>query len=146
MKLQGKHFIANNFHLGLLLLLMLGLVQCKPSVISTPNYVYTDMNNNRFFISSETLTYAPISAKESSSGTYDGGEKATVSLAKEHFKKISQMSDSLLAAGPFIEKRAMLTSILSKKQNDTTERRILARSKKRTEFEHLLRSFLSENQ
>ena len=54
-------------------------------------YSYIDGNNNAYLISQDSLTYDPITPRESSSGTYSGGEPKQVALTVSQFQKIEAL-------------------------------------------------------
>jgi len=135
MKFSAKRHLI----IGLLLLATAGtLIQCNMPLANTSIY-YTDQNNNTFSISANSLEYNPILAEESSSGTYDGGEPATVSLSKEQFEAIRNGAVTLLEdTSKHSEKRQMMTAVLQLKTTDSSTRKILVKSSERAAFEALL--------
>lgn len=125
-----------NILLGLLLIMV---IACKTSEIV--NITYTDQNNNRYFISEQTLRYDPIKELESSSGTYSGGDPVSVNITSEQLRKLREMAQKLVASSEGkTTKREMLTSVLALKTGDSLKSVILKKSEARAAFEKLLLS------
>ena len=99
---------------------------------------YTDQNNNRYRITETSFDYTPITDKESSSGTYNGGVPVSKKGSIEAFEELHQLALDIIATAPKETKREMLTTILSITSNGETDRRILRKSEKRTLFESKL--------
>lgn len=99
---------------------------------------YTDQNNNRFHITETTFAYFPITEKESSSGTYNGGEPVSGPITLEKFASLLKAAETLLKENSLVTTRRMLTARLSIKRGTTTEAAILKKSSERTAFELLL--------
>ncbi len=99
---------------------------------------YTDQNNNRYRITETSFDYTPITDKESSSGTYNGGVPVSKKGSIEVFEELHQLALDIIATAPKETKREMLTTILSITSNGETDRRILRKSEKRTLFESKL--------
>ncbi len=125
-----------------LLLICASLIQCKTGKDLNISYTYTDQNNNVISISSERITYNPIAAEESSSGTYSGGDPKSVKISEENFQIISRKAEELFDGAPKNVRREMLTSVLSKRVNEQSTRVILSKSALRNDFEKLLLEFL----
>jgi hypothetical protein len=51
-------------------------------------YSYIDGSGNAYYITKELIQYDPITAKNSSSGFYDGGKAAKIVLSSEQFETI----------------------------------------------------------
>ncbi|QNJ98085.1 hypothetical protein [Constantimarinum furrinae] len=104
-------------------------------------YTYTDQNNNVFDISPKEIRYVPITPVESSSGTYSGGEKVTVSITEEDFKEISELATELFQnTEVHTSKRTMGTSVLYATTENGSKRVTLLRSKQRGDLERVLNS------
>lgn len=99
---------------------------------------YTDQNNNRYLITETTFNYIPITEKESSSGTYQGGESVSKTITTEKFKGILKLAEEIVTSFPKDVKREMMTSILSVSHNGAMESVTLRKSDKRSELESLL--------
>ena len=99
---------------------------------------YTDQNNNRYRITETSFDYTPITDKESSSGTYNGGVPVSKKGSIEVFEELHQLALDIIATAPKETKREMLTTILSITSNGETDRRILRKSEKRNLFESKL--------
>tara|TARA_A100000171_G_C2139891_1_gene154148 strand:+ start:435 stop:845 length:411 start_codon:yes stop_codon:yes gene_type:complete len=107
---------------------------------------YTDQNNNRYLITETSFTYIPITEKESSSGTYHGGNPVSKSITKAEFITLQQLAEELIATASKDVKREMMTSVLSIPKNGSIERVTLRKSAKRNEFEALLKSLKSTSE
>jgi len=129
---------------GLLIVVLCVLfLNCKPQQNLDTVIRYTDQNNNTYFITSEKVSYTPITPIESSSGTYSGGKKNTVKISEETFSKIRALSEEIVNDKKHHSvQRRMLTSVLNihRGVKDTSEKIILLPSSKRTALEELLRS------
>lgn len=105
---------------------------------------YTDQNNNRYLADSGTLAYQPITAANSSSGTYSGGEPAEVAITEEVFMQLFQLSQELLQLTEHQAKaRQMTTSMLHVNHNGRDEQAMLYPCDERNEFEALLEALLA---
>jgi len=63
---------------------------------SMTSYTYIDGNNNEYLIMEGSVTYKPITARESSSGTYNGGEAKNVAITSSQFQKIETLIKTIL--------------------------------------------------
>lgn len=99
---------------------------------------YTDQNNNSYTITETTFRYLPITEKESSSGTYNGGNPVSKVITASEFNNILTLAEEIITTAPKDVKREMMTSILSVSRNDTTKRVTLRKSKKRSALESVL--------
>lgn len=129
-------------------ILSLLMLQCSTQKMQVTRINYTDQNNNRFSITSEMIQYKPISAAESSSGYYDGGEPKTVLISADSFKELLQLAlqikdDTTLHS----KQRQMMTSLIgfttSEQQKEMLKQGaeqwyVLKPSKIRTSFEQQL--------
>ncbi len=108
-------------------------------------YFYLDQNNNSYSITENEIRYNPMTAKNSSSGVYNGGEKATVTLTKEQFIDIAQRAETLLQNKDYhANKREMLTAVLSTERKEIVIKRFLKKSELRTQLETLLKTLLNQ--
>ncbi len=108
-------------------------------------YFYLDQNNNSYTISPTKIKYNPVSAKNSSSGVYSGGRNATVTITTEQFNSIAQLAEELLQNKEHhATKREMLTAVLSVELDSLVIKKILKKSKTRTEFETSLQQILNK--
>jgi len=74
-----------------ILFLIAFFVQCKTQQTNSTNmtsYEYIDGNGNLYAISKTAIVYDPITAEESSTGTYNGGEPYTAPLAEKQFNDL----------------------------------------------------------
>lgn len=107
-------------------------------------YFYLDQNNNSYSITPVEIKYNPIAAKNSSSGVYSGGKNATVTITTEQFNSIAQLAEELLQNKEYhATKREMLTAVLSVELDSLVIKKILKKSKNRTEFETALQRILN---
>lgn len=104
---------------------------------------YVDFNNNRYSVTQEKIRYQPITALESSSGTYAGGEPAEAVMTMEHFAEIVEcvkaiVDDRAIQAA----KRRMLTVMLTIEKNGERSNFIIRRSAKQKALQEALRKAL----
>lgn len=59
-------------------------------------YQYADGNGNRYIIAPTSVHYIPVTPKESSSGTYSGGEPLEVMLPESYYATICTVLDKVL--------------------------------------------------
>ena len=85
----------------LILLSIPFLIQCKTpklekmnnesyQVIDMDRFDYLDGNGNKYSITPESIIYDPITAAESSTGMYDGGEPYTISISVIEFEILQE--------------------------------------------------------
>ena len=109
------------------------------------NYIYSDGSSNNYIVSETQLKYDPVTLKESSSGTYSGGEAKTKSLSKSDFEKITVLfKEALAAKADQQNNREMMTGLLiHKKGKKTIEQVVLKPSSAYiSKIESLLKSLL----
>lgn len=101
--------------------------------------VYSDQNNNVYVVTSDALSYDPITEIESSSGTYSGGEPYKVSLEVSEYDEIVKLARQI-ASDPEgkSDKREMLTSVLTLVDDKKESAFILRRSEDRSQLEAML--------
>ena len=127
------------------LLLPLLLTGCQSTNYKPADmYFYLDQNNNSYSITPTQIKYNPIAEKNSSSGVYNGGKNAVVPITKEQFNNIAQLAEELLQNKNYhANKREMLTAVLSVELYSLVIKKILKKSKNRTEFETALQRILN---
>ncbi|NJM24758.1 MAG: hypothetical protein HC859_03810 [Bacteroidia bacterium] len=94
---------------------------CRTCYLENPieapmnTYQYADGNGNRYVVTPGTLEYIPITPRESSSGTYSGGEAMTTVLPEENYAAICTVFDKVLAdKSQHISERLMMSGKLTK--------------------------------
>lgn len=93
------------------------------------NYIYSDGSSNNYIISETQLKYDPVTPKESSSGTYSGGEAKTKALSKSDFEKISVLFKEVFAAkADQQQNREMMTGLLIQKKRKKTFQQVVIKS------------------
>ncbi|QIE59180.1 hypothetical protein G5B37_06285 [Rasiella rasia] len=107
---------------------------------------YADQNNNQYIITSSTFEYKPITEKESSSGTYNGGVPISKAMTSETFSPVLQLAQEILSNAPKDVRREMLTTILSVSTDGISQRATLKKSKKRAAFEALLQELRNSSE
>jgi len=122
------------------------LIACKQVPKTTGDtYFYLDQNNNSYSITKNEIQYNPMTAKNSSSGVYNGGKKATITLTKEQFIDIAQRAETLLQNKDYqADKREMQTAVLSTQRDGFIIKRVLKKSEFRNQFETLLKKLLKQ--
>ncbi len=74
---------------------------------------YADGNNNTYYIAATTLVYSPISALQSSSGYYSGGQPATLALTSVQYQAILLLFEQAkTAVAAHQDQRTKFTSVL----------------------------------
>ncbi len=102
-------------------------------------YAYIDGNNNTYEIG-EALEYVPISAAQSSSGTYSGGAPKAVALDAETRAQLIELLDQIAAdKDNAIETRPKGCGTVVRGEDRTFTR---SSSPLKGELEHRLRSLL----
>ncbi len=132
-----------NIFLGIVVLIAMG---CHQTTNTPANmYFYLDQNNNSYSITPTEIKYNPMTAKNSSSGVYNGGEKTTVTIDKKMFNEIAQLAETLLQDSEYhADKRAMLTAVISTERNEIVIKRFLKQSPTRSQLETLLNNLLKK--
>lgn len=64
-------------------------------------YLYSDGNNNRYWIQGDTIRYIPVKSEYSSSGLYDGGEPFFCVVDPEELTPLIQLLEQALANTSF---------------------------------------------
>ncbi len=64
--------------------------------IQAKSYLYIDGNNNDYEICGDSIIYTPVTAIESSSGEYSGGNQKRVKISTEQFQKIESIIKLIL--------------------------------------------------
>jgi len=65
--------------------------------VTAARYVYLDGNNNTYTITDDRLVYRPVAPAASSSGSYSGGEPATIDLVREQLVELDGLFAQVLA-------------------------------------------------
>ena len=104
--------------------------------------VYSDQNNNVYVVTSDMLSYDPISENESSSGVYSGGEAFKVALDASEYDEIIELANRI-ANDPEgkSNKREMLTSVLTLVEDQKESAFILRKSALRSQLEEMLQNY-----
>jgi hypothetical protein len=80
--------------IALILATLMMAAGCTPAEApSEASYSYSDGSGNAYFITESTVQYDPITAAESSSGVYDGGEPKTSAIDADQFDQIMTLFD-----------------------------------------------------
>lgn len=109
------------------------------------NYIYSDGSSNNYIISETQLKYDPVTPKESSSGTYSGGEAKTKTIAKSDFEKINVLfKEAFATKADHQQNREMMTGLLIRKKGKKTIEQIVLKSSSAyiSKIESLLKSLL----
>lgn len=135
--------LQNSFKNRILILLLscFGLLSCGLQNTGM-TYSYSDQNNNRFQITPSQVFYIPMTASESSSGQYNGGEKVTVTITEETFKEISNLAEAVFASDAITTQRRMMTSVLRFNSKGKNKQVIVTASEERKQLEKLLRELI----
>lgn len=125
--------------------LAVGFAPALPQAAKTEAVIqYTDQNNNRYLIWPDRMAYQAVTAARSSSGSYTGGQDATIALEPAAFEQLQRLSMGLLDdQAKHADRREMMTVVLSIRQGQKTEQAILYPSPKRDEWEAALQALLN---
>lgn len=89
--------------------------------------MYVDGTGNQYAVTGGTLEYAPVMAKESSSGVYSGGEKRQIDLSAAQSEEIKKLFDEAFAdTEGQIENRELLSGYIEVKLKEGRKSAILA--------------------
>lgn len=90
--------------------------------------LFSDMNANSYEISSTKIHYSPITEKESSSGSYSGGEEKTAKITKAQFQKLANLAEKMTENSKIILKKRIKPSCLLRivSKNGNSSKYILA--------------------
>jgi len=102
------------------------VAQAAGQAIEAYRYTYTDGNNNRWEIATTAIHYKPVTAAQSSSGMYSGGEARSIALAEGAFAE----AEALLQAALFAQEshstqRSMGTAVLAQYLQDKKLRQVI---------------------
>ena len=109
------------------------------------NYTYADGSGNTYTLVGKKIRYNPIQPKESSSGTYSGGEKKEVSINETEQKKIVDLFQKAIDNKKIhMTQRQMGTGMIRFMKEKNMERIIIPmRSKEKNNIESFLKSLLN---
>ncbi len=126
-----------------LILLLLVNFACMKSDL---RYVYADGSANRYIITPTMLEYDPVTPKESSTGTYSGGDPKTVSISTKQFESIGRLFDKAVAnkAVQIKDRVKMSGAVWIEKGAARTEVILAPGCEEKEEIERLLKEILSE--
>lgn len=120
-------------------LTLLVIASTHHAIAQNKKLVYTDINNNRYIVTETSVEYIPITAAESSSGMYNGGEawkkkidNEVFFVIEEYFSSISTKKENLLKT------RIKPSIVLSVKQGKKKEKIYMC--KPNQEFDEYMKS------
>lgn len=106
-------------------------------------YVYFDKNNNSYKVTKTQLQYTPMTPKESSSGSYDGGIAKIISLSASEYRTLSSYFESLkLQKETHHLERSRMTSLLKITSKTEQQQFILSQSDTLKQLENFLQELL----
>lgn len=106
---------------------------------------YFDFSNNRYSIWPDRIHFLPTRPEESSSGVYSGGEEKEREISWEVYAKILTASKAIVKHKYLMmEKRNMLTGLLSIEENGEMNSYILKRSAELKELVELMKVALGK--
>ncbi|WP_432411560.1 hypothetical protein [Rasiella sp. SM2506] len=109
----------------------------NPMEANVETITYLDQNNNRYLITQDSFQYFPITEKESSSGTYNGGDPVSKKINITKFSEIQKAGEVMVKTSSVLIRR-MTTSALTIRRPQLTGSYILQKSNERNLFESLL--------
>ena len=127
----------NKIKFVVILMCAVVLSQCKSDAIY--NIKYTDQNNNHYLITQDTFLYDPITAMESSSGVYDGGDPVNKEIPKATFNEVAALVKAMIDdKNLHSEKRLKGTSIIVVTQGNLNDKYFIKSNPIRDQLETLL--------
>lgn len=107
------------------------------------SFSYADINNNTFRGDPHRLSYRPIKAAESSSGTYSGGEAKEMALQSDQWDTIKTLIQAIMDnKSVHVAQRRMLTTRLYITSTDQKQNWIIRRSEEQAALDAFLRQVL----
>lgn len=129
-------------HLFLLSFVLLFSCQSQHMI----HYGYADGSGNVYLIKNDSIRYDPVTPRNSSSGTYSGGEPASAPLSADQKKELEQKIDQVFRnKDNVIENRIMTSGQLVVYEGEKQKEKIIVkRSSGLTDFENWLKSLLGK--
>jgi len=109
----------------------------NPTEAPVESITYIDQNNNRYLITQDNFQYIPITEKESSSGSYNGGVPVSKKINSVTFSEIQKAAEAMAKTSSVLIRR-MTTSVVTIRRPQLTGSYILQKSDERSLFESLL--------
>ena len=108
------------------------------------NYTYADGNGNTYRLMDLSLKYNPIQAKDSSSGTYSGGEKKEVVVTQANREKLMLLFQKAIDNKSIHNAKRTMGSgtIYFQKGEEFKKIFLLMRAKEKREIESFLKDLL----
>lgn len=109
-----------------LLILFLTVLFCNCKTTQNMTYQYADGSGNAYIINNKAIHYKPITAKESSSGEYSGGDEVIINITEDVFNEIKIMLEkAILNKSIHIENRIMMSGLIVIVNNNNTRKIII---------------------
>ncbi len=127
------------------------LIHCNSnksiSQMNTQKISYVDGNGNRYSLIGNKLTYDPVQPINSSSGTYSGGDPASIELNEEQIEQLLKtISEARENKADHTEKRTMGSATIFIYVEDEPHRFMLKmRSVSKKNIEKILKELISKN-
>jgi hypothetical protein len=110
-------------------------------------YNYADGSGNVYRISDSLLEYLPVTPRNSSSGTYSGGNPAKATLTKAEYDSIQTMLQAVISKKEIhIENREMMTGMIQKISGEDVDTYYFRGAAEMGRIEEKLKAFLSSGQ
>jgi hypothetical protein len=115
---------------------------------SSVEYRYADGSGNRYIIDQNSIEYIPVTLRESSSGTYSGGESRIAEITAEQFAQVnSWFAKGFDNASAQQSNREMLTGMITKISGGDSLTVILkAKAAEKVALESFLKTLLASGQ
>ena len=107
-----------------------------------PSYEYTDMSNNKYIITKDSVQYIPITKEQSSTGMYSGGDPANVKITPADYQQINEYMSELLKL-PKLEQREKITVLIKKTEDGTTTTAIIRGAYQTRKLEMTLKNLIN---
>lgn len=79
-------------------LFLITLTSFTFACMRTPtDYFYSDGNSNQYILRGSTLSFNPVRPKESSSGTYSGGQPKTVTISSKQASDLKSLLEQAIS-------------------------------------------------
>lgn len=114
----------------------------NPQQNPTPMIRFSDLNNNRYRITTDYIEYDPIKAHESSSGVYDGGKAWKVNITKDQYQEVYQAVRAIIDNPKLLsETRSRMTGFLRLTEGEKASNFILKNGEAMKAFQAKLNAF-----
>lgn len=114
---------------------------------SEPQYEYADGNGNRYVLSRSSMHYYPVNPKESSTGTYSGGEPKSVALTPKQYRQLQELIEKAIQNSTIhLPARTKMSGLITAYTDGNKKQYIIDATRAETKaIEDLLRGYLNHD-